>query len=36
MGHQFQGFVEGGIKYALEVRFWNETRCKNYQANLST
>jgi hypothetical protein len=36
MGHQSYRFVEGGIEYALEVRFWLETRRKNYQADLGT
>lgn len=35
MGHRFSGSVEGGIKYALEVRFCNETRCMNHQADLA-
>lgn len=34
MGNQSHGFIEGGIKYALEVRFWPETHRKNYQADL--
>lgn len=34
MGHQSYRFVEGGIKYALEVRFRFGTSLKDYQADL--